>query len=620
MIRTVNAGKRKSGGQGDRPKYDRSVFRVIILAGALLVFTTTLIGILSYRITEQEVIRKLKNNDLARTAKSIASQVEGRIDRAVETSLMLAGDPAVVEWVSGGETDDKLGKIVLGQLMDLPKNFDYTNSFVVSAVTRQYWAENGKVLERIERDDPDDQWFFQTIASGKRTDVVVDTNKSRKDTFVFSNVLIGDLDNPVGVAGIGMSLKALSEEFATFKYGSNSHLWMIGNDGTIHLADSFELTGENIADQLPASALAQLAQVDAGQQVILETEDREGRKIDMISYPIQAANMRLLAQIPRSETVGFLDTIRLNTAIAVTVSIVVVVFFFLYISRRLADPYKRALAINEELERKVEIRTKELAERNKEMTDSIAYANRIQQSVLPQEEEMRSCFAGHFAIWKPRDGVGGDFYWMKRVEGVYWIAVGDCTGHGVPGALMTMLSVSLLDRIAASGGHHSPAEVLGKLNVLLKETLKQVDQDGLTDDGLDLGICFLREDEVVYAGAGITLVVGEGQETRHIKGDKLKIGYRRTPLDVCYTDHRFDPDPERIYYMLTDGIADQNGGDGRISLGRKKLLEWLTSWQSLPLAEQGDRLEKALTVFMGEQPQRDDMTVLAFKYERWKLG
>lgn len=604
---------RRASEPRSRLKYDRSVFRVIVLAGVLLVFATSLTGILSFRITENEVMNKLETNDLVRTAKTLGSQVEARIDRAVETSVALASDPAVAEWVGGGEKDERLGDIVRKRLVNLQQTFDYTNSFVVSAVTNQYWAETGRMLKVIDPNKADDQWFLQTLASGQRTQVAVDTDESRHDTFVFVNVLIGDLDDPLGVAGVGMSLKALSEEFAAYKYGQESHVWMVGSDGTIHLSDTFAQTGSKIDEYLAEETVRELQRAKPVGPLILESDNKDGERVDMISYPLRSADMRVIAQIPRSETIGFLDSIKLNTAIAVMISIVLIVFFFIYISRKLADPYKMALSMNEELERNVQARTKELAERNKEMTDSILYANRIQQSVLPAQETLEGSFSEHFAVWRPRDGVGGDFYWLKKVGDVQWVAVGDCTGHGVPGALMTMLSVSLLDRIADSGEHDSPAAVLGKLNALLKETLHQMERDGLTDDGLDLGLMFVMGDRAIYAGTGVTLAVGDVSGMRCIKGDKRKIGYRRTPVDIAYTDHDFEEEPERVFYLITDGIVDQNGAGGTASLGRTRLLEWLAQHRTAPLAEQRERFEHEMSAYMQEEFQRDDMTLLAFK-------
>lgn len=603
-----------------RPLYDGSVWKVMILAAALIVLSTSLTGLMSYRITQQEVIKKLKTNDLSLLARSIANQVEGRIDRALETSRLLADDPVVTQWVAGGEKDERLGGLVKRQLAAIPGNYDYTTSFVVSAVTKRYWTESGKAIDTVNEKDPDDDWFFQTIAAGNKTEVVVDFNKSRKDTFVFVNVLIGDTSRPLGVAGIGLSLKELSGDFAKYKSVDGSRLWMAGPDGTIHLSDDASLIGDSVKDHLTDAALEEWNREPLKQKRVFEAEDRAGIAYDMISYPIRETNMRLLIQIPRSGTTGFLDAVKFNTTVVVVLSFIVTVFFFMYVSRKLADPYKRALRLNEELERMVEDRTRELADKNRVMTESISYATRIQQSVLPAETELRELFAEHLAYWKPRDGVGGDFYWVKRVGDVTWVAVGDCSGHGVPGALMTMLSVSLLNRIADLGGNESPGAVLAKLNVLLKETLHQTQREGPTDDGLDLGLIFLRGRELEYAGTGIAMMLKDASGMRSIKGDKPRIGYRRTPADTVYTDHQFALDSTSVCYLATDGIPDQNGGAKNLSLGRTNLTEWLQSYGNSPLSEQLQRLETDLAAFMGQELQRDDMTLFAFKWSDSSSG
>lgn len=597
----------------DRPLYDGSVWKVMILASALIVLSTSLIGVLSYRITKQEVVKKLKTSDLALMARSIANQVEGRIDRALETSRQLADNPAVLEWVTGGEKDAELGGFVLRQLKDLPPQYDYTNSFVASAVTRQYWAESGGVLYTLSESNPDDVWFFDTLSAGRKANVVVDTDPNRKDTFVFVNVLIGDEKQPLGIAGVGLSLEKLSRDFASYNFVKGSRLWMVGRDGTIHLSDDFDFTGTKLADHLTATALEEWNRSGETAERVFEAEDRSGRKIDMISYPIPSAGMRLLVQIPRSSTLGFLDSIQVNTSVVVVLSLVITVFFFTYVSRKMANPYKRALRLNEELDKMVKDRTKELADKNKEMTESIEYANRIQQSVLPSEGVLRQHFSEYLAFWRPRDLVGGDFYWVKQVGDVKWVAVGDCTGHGVPGALMTMLSVSLLNRIADLGGNATPAAVLRRLNVLLKETLHQNETNGQSDDGLDLGLVFIRDDEVVYAGAGIFMIVRDRAGSRIFKGDKHRIGYRRTPDETEYTDHTIRMDDTAAIYMASDGIPDQNGGAKNLSMGKTQLVNWLASYGDLPLSEQQTRFEQELDRFMGTEPQRDDMTLLAFK-------
>ncbi len=600
-----------------RPLYDGSVWKVIMVATVLIVLSTTLVGVMSYRITQQEVIKNLKAGDLAILARSVANQVQGRIDRAVETSRMLADNPAVAEWVAGAERDDRLGGIVKRMLAELPGQYDYTNSFVVSAVTGQYWSESGQVLNVVSKRNPDDSWFYRTIAAGRKSTVTVDYNSERQDTFVFVNVLIGETGRPLGVAGVGLSLKELSEDIAGYKLMSGSRIWMVGADGMIRLADDYSLTGMNIADRLTASALEEWNKGNAAESYVFEADDREGRKVDMIRYPIGEAQMQLLVQIPRSQTTGFLGSIRNNTTVVAVLSLIVSVYFFTYISRRIADPYKRALKLNDELEAIVTERTEALSDKNRIMTESVAYANRIQQAVLPSVSELRDAFAEHLTYWKPRDGVGGDFYWMKRDADTdtLWVAVGDCSGHGVPGALMTMLSVSLLDRIVeqVQPGMDSPAHVMRKLNVLLKDTLGQTEPDGQTDDGLDLGLFRIRGGRMIYAGAGILLFVQDTEGIRLIRGDKPRIGYRRTLEDTAYTDHDIRTEKDAVYYLVTDGIPDQSGGPKKLSLGKTKLTEWLASYSGVPLAEQRLRFEADLTAFMDQEHQRDDMTLFAFR-------
>ncbi|MNI15636.1 Phosphoserine phosphatase RsbU [compost metagenome] len=345
---------------------------------------------------------------------------------------------------------------------------------------------------------------------------------------------------------------------------------------------------------------------------IFESNSQDGQKIDLISYPIQLMNTSLLFQIPRSETVYFLRTIKLNTAIALFISLISIIFFFYYVSRKLADPYKRALQLNQELENQVSARTIELEQRNTEIMDSIAYAKRIQESVLPSSEQM-DVWSEHFIIWKPRDVVGGDFYWSKQVKDGVLMAVGDCTGHGVPGAFMTMLTISMMDRIVDHDCQDNPALILQKLNQLIKETLNQNSKIGRTDDGLDLGLVLVNKHEITFAGAGCSIYVQDDEGIHVVKGDRKSIGYRRTPIEYTYTNHMLPIQKNSQYYMATDGIVDQNGGEKGYSFGKSKLIQFIQTYSHLSLQEQEAMFAKELAAYMGNELQRDDMTFMAFR-------
>ncbi len=262
----------------------------------------------------------------------------------------------------------------------------------------------------------------------------------------------------------------------------------------------------------------------------------------------------------------------------------------------------------------------ELAHRNREMTDSIVYANRIQQSVLPSASNLEQAFAEHWVVWKPRDVVGGDFYWTRQVGEVRWAAVGDCTGHGVPGALMSMLTVAMLNRIADQGGSDTPSQVLSKLNLLLKQILSQEDREGLSDDGLDLGLCFIHGNVVTFAGAGMAIYIADATGVRRVKGDKPKIGYRRTPADCEFANHHLRAGLDATYYLATDGVTDQNGGVKNISMGRTRLMRWIESFSGYSLPEQRILFEQKLAEYMGTEPQRDDVAMFAFRVASSNVG
>ncbi|NOU92718.1 SpoIIE family protein phosphatase [Paenibacillus sp. LMG 31456] len=602
-------------------RLDQGVFKVILFASLVIIISVLLVGTIVYFITEKEAVKKLKEKDLAFIAESIASSVNGRIERAKETSSLLAQDPGIIRWVSSGEQDVQAGKDAMDRIKKLAKEFDYSNAFIVSTITKHYWGENGSIIGTLKESNPEDQWFFKILAAKQEATVQLDYNAQRQDTFVFVNVLMGDINNPVAVAGVGMSLKSLSEEFTNYKYGKNSNLWLVDGTGKIHLSDKLEHDGQMLEAFLPnpIKSIVMTAGQKEGesnfQPHIMEYTNEKGELIDLISYPIKAsANWRLVYQIPRSETVGFLSTIKVNTVAAALISIFAIIFIFYYVSTRLANPFKRALQLNEELESKVLERTKELLEQKEKLVDSIDYAKRIQEAILPPKERLNNLWNEHFLIWNPRDTVGGDFYWVKTFDSGYLVAVGDCTGHGVPGAFMTMVSVSILNQITNESNKEDPAHILQRLNELIKQTLQQEQGRSRTDDGLDLGLCYVsNEGSLIFAGAKSTLYVSDGQELKIFKGDRKSIGYNKTDNSYLFTNTAVEANKTASVYMISDGFIDQNGGPKNYSFGRQRFVQMLQEVMNMPLSEQEPYFRGRLETYSNGEPQRDDITLLAFK-------
>lgn len=606
----------KNTGEFDVPVFDSQLFRIIMFAIGVIVFSIILISVISYIITEKEAVHKLKTKDLQYIASSISSKIDERIERAKETSSVLANDPTIIEWVQGKEKDIGLQKAVIDKIHHIAFDYDYNNSFVVSSVTGHYWDENGNLIDTLSESDPDDTWFYETISAKSPLSVQVDYNEERKDTFVFVNALIGDVQNPVAVTGIGLDLDDVSKEFENFKYGEQSNLWLIDHEGSIYLSDEVKDNGKNIGNVVTEDIKNSILNSFEGGTQTLEYKNKNNESVDLISFPLKSTNLKLLVEIPRFETVSFLKKIKWNTIFASALLIFAIILLFYIVSVKLANPYKRALELNEQLEQKVEERTKELIEKNMKIMDSIDYAKRIQESILPSSAQLDHLFYDYFLLWRPRDTVGGDFYWSKRLgEDEYLIAVGDCTGHGVPGALMSMLAISVLNHVVDFECKDNPGFILQKLNGFIKETLNQDSLEGTTDDGLDIGLCYIKKGkELVFAGAKCALYVAAyGKEVAVYNGDKRSIGYRRTAKDFVYSNQVIPLTYDQRFYLSTDGFFDQNGGPKNYSFGKKRFLALINMYYEFSLSEQKAFFEQQLEMFMGEEVQRDDITVIAFR-------
>ncbi|MEN6328200.1 MAG: SpoIIE family protein phosphatase, partial [Syntrophomonas sp.] len=243
------------------------------------------------------------------------------------------------------------------------------------------------------------------------------------------------------------------------------------------------------------------------------------------------------------------------------------------------------------------------------------YSKRIQESILPDLVNYQGiAYDDHFVVWKPRDTVGGDFYWSKQKDDTVFIAIADCTGHGVPGALMTMTVNAILDRIIDEDRAQMPAAILKRLNRILKETLRQDTPDTLTNDGADVGLCMIRPDrkEMIYAGSKISLFAYQENEIIQIKGDRQSLGYKRSQLDYEYTDHQLSLD-NQMFYLTTDGLLDQNGEEINKSFGITRFKQTLLDMKDLSMNQQKELLLEVLNKYMGCESQRDDITIIGFK-------
>lgn len=270
----------------------------------------------------------------------------------------------------------------------------------------------------------------------------------------------------------------------------------------------------------------------------------------------------------------------------------------------------------------IEERSSEIAQRNSELataystiSDSINYATNIQHSVLPRQDVFDTLFADHFVIWEPRDRVGGDIYWCRPWGLGYLIICADCTGHGVPGAFMTLIASAALERSQESAIPGRVGQLISRMHQLVQINLKQNQETGRSDDGLELGACFLdiEQSRMTFSGARFSLFACDTSGVVETKGDKSGIGYRGIPPNQAFTDHSVDLVPGVQYYMTSDGLTDQVGGERRRMFGKKRFMSLLEEIHHLPMAEQKVRFEQALSDYQGNERRRDDVSVIGFR-------
>jgi PAS domain S-box-containing protein len=269
----------------------------------------------------------------------------------------------------------------------------------------------------------------------------------------------------------------------------------------------------------------------------------------------------------------------------------------------------------QELENRVIERTKELSEKNRNILDSITYAKRIQEAKLPKKEEVCAALPNCFVLFKPKDIVSGDFYFFhKNNNRSIFIAAADCTGHGVPGALMSMLGSEKLND--ATTQSHNTSEILNLLNKGIKTSLRQSDSDESTRDGLDIALCCLDLENrmVQYAGANRPLwIVRKGTEqVEEISATKKAIG-GLTEDSQHFSTHEIRLSPGDTIYITTDGYADQFGGKKGKKLMTKKFKEILLKIQDLSMAAQEKYLNDFIQNWKQEIEQVDDILVIGVR-------
>lgn len=257
----------------------------------------------------------------------------------------------------------------------------------------------------------------------------------------------------------------------------------------------------------------------------------------------------------------------------------------------------------------------EIEEKNREITDSIRYALRIQEAVLPQEELFNKFMPEHFIFFRPKDIVSGDFYWMTQKNHFSVIVAADCTGHGIPGAFMSMLGISFLNAIVGEMEKPKANEILEQLRAQVIKSLHQTGKEGEAKDGMDIALCVFnnKTNELEFAGAYNALYHIRNGELSEIKADRMPIAIHWHE-DLPFTNQKLQVKSGDTIYLFSDGYADQFGGPKGKKFMYKQFKNLLLSVQGYSMEKQKEILAEKFDKWKGESDQIDDVILIGIRF------
>lgn len=657
----------------------------------LVYLITTLVAFAFVYIALQNRVEELGDTFSTQFLLKEKGVIASPIEREVALARKMANTAVIQLWAMD-EENEVFQEMALQELENYRKHFqDRSYFFIIDGSKNYYYNDDdspgihGHYRYTLDEGEPDDQWYFQTMARVDDYSLNVNVDRVLETTKLWINVIVyDDYGTKIGMAGTGITLDTFIEGFVDSGTDYLTPL-LIDENGFIMAYEDVEYIqlAALIREQAQARntifeliGSAQTEQVRDSMEKLKHSNRDQSEREDVYTLPVtvgQEHRIAAISYIPPLEwyIVSLLNVSELFSVWDFAPTILVLVLALLIISllimhfirrmivtpindltdfsnqvsnkqyhHRLTTNYNNefkvlASSFNEmageiqeyttNLEEQVEKRTEELTQtnaelgqKNKDMMDNISYASYLQQAILPREEELQSIFAEHFVLWQPKDVVGGDFYWCKEQGHHILFAVIDCTGHGVQGALMTMTANAVLNGIVDTEPGHSPAEILQRYDTVMRNTLSEDVDEFQRDDGLDISLCAIdkRSGSITFAGAGMDLFYVDldrgGDDVLHLRGDRAGIGYQRQYREVTFTDQKIHA-TKAIVYLTSDGFLDQNGAMDTKRYTRKRFIRLLQSIQGHGLEVQGQRLQQEMENFKGDEPQRDDITVVGFR-------
>ncbi|PAU78083.1 biofilm regulation protein phosphatase SiaA [Halomonas salipaludis] len=606
-------------------------------------------------------------------------RITAPVSRELALSRRFANSVVTREWLRQPEDPERRARF-LAEAEGFRQQFGSNAYFTIDHATQDYYFadQRSEALTphyRLDAEEPQDAWYFSTMASTSTYNIKVSHDRVLERTMLWVNVKVRDSGELLGLAGGALDLEEfLASVIRTEAPGLTSMIvdprgilqahpdqsrLALGAISNPLDADSQQRIQSSIDDAQQREALRQAMQavirrpgdiraidveIDGAPRLlsvgyIPELQWLLVTTLDMQSAPIVEGRwfwplLGALILVLGSLTAAFafathrliLAPLQHLTLSARTIAsgdyrprlptqrhdeIGELSQAFSHMARQVADHTRNLEAQVHERTRELENANAAMAAAHQQLDDSIQYASIIQRAILPDMQLCEHLVAHHAVLWKPRDTVGGDFYVFRATQHGYLIGVVDCAGHGVPGAMMTMLARAIIDHAIAQQGADDPAALLNEIDRQSRQLLPEAQLPSSIATNMDIGLAWVETacQQLTYAGAKLDLYASDGNQLEHLKGHKRALGHRR---QARYTNQQLPLHPGWRYYLCSDGFLDQAGGRHGFGFGNRRFEALIRSQAAAPLDAQLAAFEQALNEYQGPHSQRDDITLLIF--------
>jgi len=589
----------------------------LIIFSIIFFLSISAIGSATYAFPMQQGLVSSAGSQLSSALETERVMLEAVVNAELAIALKMAKSPLIRQYMENAADPDikELEQMAFKELIASADMFSSGVSFWINDYDKNFYFSSGNTYV-LDPDAPVNYWYNMTLYETEVYNFNINYNPEIDLMSLWINVPVFDSDGaPLGLVGGGINLT----EFIDNLYGHfHSHFDEITE---LLLFNSLnEITAAKDLDYIENKITIDVKLGELGKEIlsnIQSTADTMGETTDEILY-FELSSIRGVAAIGSIEILDWyivaFQPFRIGEALrtGMTVLLSVLILLLLVILVVFNIFAIRLLRVSEQAKLSAE-------KANATITESINYASKIQKNLLPPLNMLEAALSDHSVIWQPRDIVGGDIYWARSFDDGVAICVCDCTGHGIPGAMLTMLAVSACNTTIIEKRHTDTAQILYLLDQRLSYVLN-VENDGkknnITDinDGCDIAVFFISKDgTVTMSSAYIDVLVCDGKEVSKYNGQKITIGDGKLTGRDDVKMITIPANPNNKFYIATDGLADQIGEKSGKQFGKRIFSRVILDNHNEKLSVILAKLWTAFEEFRGGQDRRDDIEIISFK-------